>query len=260
MHRIAGIFLLISLSLRAQVDPGYVIPRENPYTTAADLQSGEKLFLGQCGRCHGPKGEGGIGAILAQPRLRRAPDEESLFHVIREGISGTEMPAGSTLSTREVWQLAAFVRSLGRVPIETVAGDPQRGLQVYQKGKCAQCHIANGRGTSVGPELSDVGARRSVTYIRTSLVDPNADVPDRFAQLRITTKDGRRITGVRLAEDTFTIQLVDLTGRTYSFFKQELTDIKKDFDKSPMPGYRDMLTASELDDLVAYLVSLRGNL
>jgi putative heme-binding domain-containing protein len=260
MHRIAGIFLLISLSPGAQVDPGYVIPRQNPYTTAADLQSGEKLFLGQCGRCHGPKGEGGIGAILAQPRLRRAPDDESLFLVIREGVRGTEMPAGSTLSTREVWQLAAFVRSLGRVPIETVAGDPQRGQQVYQKGKCAQCHIANGQGTSVGPELSDVGARRSATYIRTSLVDPNAEVPDRFAQLRITTKDGRRITGVRLAEDTFTIQLVDLTGRTYSFFKQELTDIKKDFDKSPMPGYRDVLSQSELDDLVAYLVSLRGNL
>jgi len=78
--------------------------------------------------------------------------------------------------------------------------------------------------------------------------------------LRITTKDGRRITGVRIAEDTFTIQLVDLSGRTYSLFKQELTDIKKDFDKSPMPSYRDVLTASELDDLIAYLVSLRGSL
>ena len=260
MHRVAGMFL-ICLSLGAQVDPGYVIPQQNPYNTPADLQNGEKLFLGQCGRCHGPKGEGGLGAILAQPRLRRAPDDESLFRVIRDGIRGTEMPGGSTLSTREVWQLAAFVRSLGRVPIETVAGNPQRGKEVYQaKGKCGQCHIANGQGISVGPELSDVGARRSATYIRAALVDPGANVPDRFVQLRITTKDGRRITGVRIAEDTFTIQLVDLSGRTYSLFKQELTDIKKDFDKSPMPSYRDVLTASELEDLVAYLVSLRGNL
>jgi len=260
MHRVAIIFLF-SLSLGAQVDPGYVIPQQNPYTTPADLQGGEKLFLGQCGRCHGPKGEGGIGALLAQPRLRHAPDEESLFRVIRDGIRGTEMPAGSTLSTREVWQLAAFVRSLGRVPIETVAGNPQLGQQIYQaKGKCGQCHIANGQGTSVGPELSDVGARRSAAHIRASLVDPGANVPDRFVQVRVTSKDGRRITGVRIAEDTFTIQLVDLSGRTYSFFKQELTDIKKDFGKSPMPSYRDVLTPSELDDLVAYLVSLRGNL
>jgi cytochrome c oxidase cbb3-type subunit III len=259
MLRIAGIFLF-SLSLGAQVDPGYVIPRQNPYTTPADLQAGEKLFLGQCGRCHGPKGEGGLGAILAQPQLRRAPDDESLFTVIRDGIRGTEMPAGSTLSTREVWQLAAFVRSLGRIPIETVAGNPQHGQEVYQKGKCGQCHIANGQGSSVGPELSDIGARRNAKYLRTALVDPGANVPDRFVQLRITTKDSRHITGVRIAEDTFTIQLVDLSGRTYSFFKQELTEIKKDFDKSPMPSYRDVLTASELDDLVAYLVSLRGKL
>jgi cytochrome c oxidase cbb3-type subunit III len=260
MLRVASVFL-VSLSLGAQVDPGYVIPEQNPYTTPADLQRGERLFLGQCGRCHGPKGEGGLGAILAQPRLRHAPDDESLFRVIRDGILGTEMPAGSTLSTREVWQLAAFVRSLGRVPIETVAGNAQRGHEVFRaKGKCSQCHVANGEGISVGPELSDIGARRSPKYLRASLVDPGVNAPDGYVQLRITTKDGRRITGVRIAEDTFTIQLVDLSGRPYSFFKQELTEMKKDFDKSPMPSYRDVLTASELDDLVAYLVSLRGNL
>jgi cytochrome c oxidase cbb3-type subunit III len=260
MNRVASIFLF-SFSLGAQVDPGYVIPQQNPYATQADLESGQKLFLGQCGRCHGPKGEGGFGAILAQPRLRHAPDDESLFRVIRDGIRGTEMPAGSTLSTREVSQLAAFVRSLGRVPIETVAGNPQRGREVYRgKGKCDQCHVANGQGISVGPELSEIGAQRSAAHLRATLMDPGANVPDRFVQLRITTRDGRRITGVRIGEDTFTIQLVDLSGRAYSFFKQELTDIKKDFDKSPMPSYRDVLTASELDDLVAYLVSLRGNL
>ena len=260
MQRVA-MFLLISVSLGAQVDPGYVIPQQNPYTTAEDQKSGERLFLGQCGRCHGPKGEGGLGAILAQPRLRRAPDDESLFRVIREGIRGTEMPPGSTLSNREVWQLAAFVRSLGRVPVETVSGNPQRGQEVYQaKGKCGQCHIVNGQGISVGPELTDVGARRSATYLRASLVTPEAAVPDGFLQVRITTKDGRHITGVRINEDTFTIQIRDLSGQTYSFFKQELRDLQKDFGKSPMPGYQNTLTASELDDLIAYRASLRGNL
>lgn len=260
MHRVAMCFL-IGVSLGAQVDPGYVVPQQNPYTTAEDQKRGEQLFLGQCGRCHGPRGEGGLGAILAQPRLRRAPDDESLFRVIRDGIRGTEMPPGSTLSNREVWQLAAFVRSLGRVPIEPIAGNPQRGQEVYQaKGKCGQCHVVNGQGTSVGPELTDVGARRSATYLRASLLTPQAAVPDGFLQVRITTKEGRRITGVRIGEDTFTIQVRDLSGRTYSFFKQELTDLQKDFGKSPMPGYQNVLTASELDDLVAYLASLRGDL
>ena len=71
--------MVFALALSAQVDPDYVVPKDNPYTTAADLQRGEQLFRGQCAGCHGPTGEGGKGAILAQPRLRRGPDDESLF-------------------------------------------------------------------------------------------------------------------------------------------------------------------------------------
>ena len=113
-------------------DPEYVIPKENPYTSPADLNNGQRLFLGQCARCHSPKGEGGRGAVLAQPRLRHAPDDESLFLVIRDGIKGTEMPAGYAVDTRETWQLAAYVRSLGRMPPETVPGDPKRGQELYR--------------------------------------------------------------------------------------------------------------------------------
>ena len=254
------LILTTALALAAQVDPEYIIPRQNPFTTSADRKSGGQLFHGQCGRCHGPKGEGGLGAILAQPRLRHAPDDESLFKVIRDGVKGTEMPAASTLSSREIWQLAGYVRSLGQLPVETVPGDPQRGQEIYRtKGKCSQCHILNGQGESVGPELSDIGVRRNARYLRESLVEPEAAVPDGFLQVRIVTRDGRSIVGVRLNEDTFTIQLRDLNGRIYSFFKQDLKDLQKDFGKSPMPSYQRVLTPAELDDLVAYLVSLRGN-
>jgi cytochrome c oxidase cbb3-type subunit III len=260
--RLVGMLLASAFVLAAQVDlvdPEYVIPKQNPFTTPADLKRGERLFLGQCGRCHGPKGEGGLGAMLAQPRLSHAPDDQSLFKLIRDGVPGTEMPPGPTLTSREIWQLAAYVRSLGRLPVENVAGDPRRGQEIYRtKGKCGQCHVLGGLGESVGPELTDIGARRNAKYLRTALLEPDAAVPDGFLMVRIVTKDGRRITGVRLSEDTFTIQLVDLQGRPYSFLKQDLTDLQKDFGKSPMPSYRAVLTAAEVDDLVAYLVSLRG--
>jgi putative heme-binding domain-containing protein len=261
--RLLAMIIVSSLALAAQidlVDPEYVIPKENPYTTPGDLERGGQVFRGQCARCHGPKGEGGLGAILAQPRLRHAADDQSLFKVIRDGIKGTEMPPGLTLTSREIWQLAAYIRSLGRLPPETVPGDPQRGQEIYRtKGRCGQCHILGGQGESVGPELTDIGARRNAAYLRAALLEPEAAVPDGFLQIRVVTNDGRRITGVRLSEDTFTIQLSDLNGRTYSFLKQDLKDLSKDFGKSPMPSYKGALTAAELDDLVAYLVSLRGN-
>jgi cytochrome c oxidase cbb3-type subunit III len=261
--RLLGLILVSGLALTGQVelvDPEYVVPKENPYTTPVDLKRGEQLFGGQCAGCHGPKGEGGKGAVLAQPRLRRAPDDETLFRVIRDGVKGTEMPAAGTLTSREIWQLADYVRSLGRLAPETVLGDSKHGQELYRtKGNCAQCHIINGRGGSLGPELTEIGARRNAAHLRAVVLNPEANMISGFLQVRLVTAEGHRITGVRLNEDTFTIQVRDLNGRIYSFIKQDLKEVQKEPDKSPMPSFRGVFSATETDDLVAYLASLRGN-
>jgi putative heme-binding domain-containing protein len=252
-------FALLAPAQEVPFDPEYVIPKVNPHTSPADLKNGQQLFMGQCSRCHGSKGEGGSGAVLAQPRLQHAPDDQSLFLVILEGIKGTEMPGGYAIDTRETWQLAAYVRSLGRLAPETVPGDPTRGRELYQaKGHCGQCHIVGGQGGSLGPELTDIGSRRSAAHLRAAVVDPSSALPNGFLQVRLETKDGRRITGVRLNEDTFTIQVRDLTGGIHSFVKEDLKALERDAGKSPMPSFQAALSASEMDDLVAYLVSLRG--
>jgi cytochrome c oxidase cbb3-type subunit III len=251
---------LVALGQAVPFDPEYVISKTNPHTTPADLEDGQRLFMGQCARCHGPKGEGGRGAVLAQPKLRHAPDDEALFHVIQEGIKGTEMPAGYAVDTLETWQLAAYVRSLGRMAPETVPGDAKRGEELYQgKGHCSQCHIIGGQGGSLGPELTEIGSRRSAAHLRSAVLDPASTLPEGFLELRLTTKDGRHITGVRLNEDTFSIQLMDLNSAIHSFFKDDLSELQRETGKSPMPSFRGALSPTETDDLVAYLVSLRGN-
>ena len=222
-----------------------------------DVAEGERLYGVQCAICHGPRGDGGRGANLALPRLRHAPDDTALAGVIRRGIPGTEMP-GSALSARQVGQVAAFVRTLGRVRPEPVAGDAARGRSLYQtRGGCAQCHTIAGRGGGIGPDLIDIGARRSPTYLREALLDPEKDVPTGFIQVRVVTREGRRITGVRVNEDTFSVQLRDLSDKVHSFWKHELREIHKDQGKSPMPGYRALFTPAEVEDLVAYLGSLQ---
>ena len=120
----------------------------------SELDRGRKLFEHHCGSCHGPHGEGGKGPTLAQPTLPRASTADSLLKIIREGISGTEMPR-SRLERNEVPLVAAFVQSLGSRARENVPGDPGRGEQLYAtKGACAQCHTLNGRGGAIGPNLS----------------------------------------------------------------------------------------------------------
>jgi putative heme-binding domain-containing protein len=257
-----GMLLCLGSVAAAQegVDPEYLIPKKNPHNTPADVQIGARLFLAQCAGCHGPKGEGGRGAVLATSKLRHALDDESLFRVIRDGIKGTEMPAGYAVTTRETWQLAAYVRSLSRVPVEVVPGDPKRGEDIYhRKGNCAHCHVVSGQGGVLGPELTEIGARRSAAHLRAAVLDPEKALPERFLQVRVVTADGQRLGGLRLNEDIFTIQIRDLNGDLHSFLKAELTELQKEPGRTPMPSFRGALSAVETDDLIAYLVSLRGN-
>ena len=232
-------------------------PTPPPKLTAKDLARGEKLFQAQCAYCHGARGDGGRGANLARPKLRHAPGEQALFRLISGGIPGTGMP-GNVMSVQEVWQVAGYVRSLGRVKREPLPGDPKRGQQIYASQGCANCHTINGSGGPIGPDLTDIGARSSALYLRRALVEPEADTPSGFLEVRAVTRDGGVVSGVRLNEDAFSIQMFDLNGRLHSFWKHELKELHKDWGKSPMPSYRDSLTPVELDDLVAYLVSREG--
>ena len=223
----------------------------------ADMEQGKRLYESQCGSCHGPLGNGGKGANLAQPRLRRATDDQALFNIIRRGTSGTEMP-GSPLTPGQVSSIVAYVRALGRVAPENVPGNRSRGEVVYAAHDCRRCHTLSGRGGVVGPELDDIGSRRSAAHLREALIEPEAAVPSDFLLVRVVTKDGRALTGVRINEDGFSIQLRDLSGGFHSFWKDELDALEQEWQRSPMVSYGSRLSAEETDDLVAYLVSLKG--
>ena len=65
------------------------------------------------------------------------------------------------------------------------------------------------------------------------------------------------MTGRLLNQDTFTLQLLDPQERLLLFEKANVREFEV-LKTSPMPSYRDKLSAQELADLVGYLASLRG--
>ena len=230
-------------------------------TSPEDLARGKKLFLGSCGYCHGPTGDGGKGADLSRPNLVRAKTDGDLARIIEVGIPGTEMPGGWHLTRREVTQVAAYVRTLAQIEQRPVPGDPAHGKAVYQEHGCAACHTIKQDGTYIGgymgPDLSSIGLRRSASYLRESITDPAASLPEDYVLVRIVTKTGNTIEGFRLEEDTFSIALRDLAGNNHALAKQDVKSVTLDRKSSPMPSFRDKLSAGELDDLVAYMVSLK---
>jgi len=224
------------------------------YTWAKTVDLGTSLFERNCVVCHGIGGTGGRGPALNRTRLVLAPDDSALRALIRDGHP-PEMPGNQFFSEDDLEVVARYVRSLGRTEADEVRGDAARGAEIFTKNGCPACHILAGKGAGYGPELTDLGDRRSARYVRQVILKPTADLPEGFLMVRVVTADGQAIRGIRVNEDTYTLQLKDTTGRFYSFRKTDLREIEKLIGESPMPSFEGIFGAADLDDVVAFLLS-----
>jgi putative heme-binding domain-containing protein len=223
----------------------------------ADIQTGKQLYGVNCSNCHGPNGDFVSGVDLGHGTFRRASTDNELVAIMVQGIQGTPMPPAN-LSDQQAHQIAAYLRSLAAATT-TSAGkaDLAHGKSVFDGKGCLTCHRLRDRGSRVGPDLSNIGARRKAADIERSIVDPDAELLPENRYVQIVTGDGAKISGRVLNEDSFSIQLIDTNEKLLSLQK---TDLRKfEFLKSsPMPSFRDKLSGVELSDLVGYLVSLKG--
>ena len=220
--------------------------------TAADIAAGAKTFRSHCSPCHGLNAEGGRGPDLSQGVFYRGATDEALLKNISDGIEGTEMP-GLFYSPDRVWQVVAYLRSLAQR--EPPKGDAARGATLFASRGCAGCHRVAGQGGRSGPDLTQVGSSRSTRHLREAMTDPGADVRQRYWLVTARGDDNRPVTGFLMNEDTYTVQFIDADNNLRSLSKAGLRDymVQK---KSAMPSFA-KLPAAELDDLTAYLSSLR---
>src|SRR3984957_905628 len=223
----------------------------------ADIQSGQQLYRVNCSNCHGAKGDFVSGVDLGHGNFRRASTDNELAAIMLQGINGTPMPPAN-LSDQQAHQIVAYLRSLraSETPGASKA-DLARGKSLFESKGCLNCHRVRGQGSRVGPDLSNVGARRKAADIERSIVDPNAEILPENRYVHVVTRDGATITGRILNEDTYSLQLIDSKEKLVSLQKADLRqfDFLKD---SAMPSYRDKLSGNELSDLVGYLVALKG--
>jgi cytochrome c oxidase cbb3-type subunit 3 len=236
---------------------------------SADAEAGRKLFRDLCSNCHGHEGAGAMAPSLQRPRLTYAPDEATLRVVIADGIGGRGMPRVRRWSEKELRELVAYVQWLGAVPATPLPGDPAKGREVFNRVGCVTCHVVNGQGGTLGPELTTIGRMRGAEYLREAIVNPGAVLPkgtlpvpgrgyDEFLPVVAVTRTGREIKGVRLNEDLLTIQIRDEQSQFHSLRKSDLTRLQKLSGTSVMPNLSAQLAPGELDHLVAYLASLQG--
>ncbi len=219
--------------------------------------SGEAVYRSNCAGCHGVTGKGGRGPDLTG-RRNHGDSDADVARVIKQGISGTTMPAYADMAADELKALVAFVatfRSAGSAAGIHRKGDVAAGRKLYESSGCAGCHRVNGIGGIYGPDLTRIGAARSHDYIRDSIGKPSADIPPAWEGVTVITKDRKTVTGIRVNEDTFTIQLRGPDGAFRTFEKSELQSVRP-LSASLMPAYQ--LEPASMDHLLAYLDTLRG--
>ena len=241
MHRV--LLLLIA--------PGLILSQ--------DINSGKSLFRSNCAFCHGVTGEGGRGPTLVGAHVAQNTSDAELKTIVRQGIPGTSMPAFDSIEGDDLDKLVVHIRSLASSGVTTapIAGDAKRGAQLYAKSGCANCHRIGNAGSDYGPSLMRIGGARSQAYIRQSIVDPSADIPTEYEGVTVVTASGQRVTGSRVNEDTFSVQLRLQNGKFALYRKSDLKGVIYE-KKSLMPAY-DKMAAADLQDLLAYLDTLRGD-
>ena len=234
---------------------------DNPMAREPQVAAaGYAVFRIYCAPCHGIHAHGGRGPDLTRGIYHSGEKDADLFRTVSTGLPGTEMTSfASDISDDDIWRIVAYIRSVASHDATPVSGNRANGEKLFRaKGGCGACHVVDGRGGRMGPELTRIGYQRSLEYLRDAILDPSKEILPGWAAITVTKLDGTKLTGVERGFDNFSAQLVDTAGNYYSFFRADVASIERE-NRSLMPAdYGQRLAPAEIDDLVAYLASLRG--
>jgi len=248
---------------------------KNPFAGDAKVAKvGEYQFRSNCAFCHGLGARGGgRGPDLTRAQKHHGNTDAEIFHNIHDGITGTAMPAatnggiGVGMSDEEIWQVVNYLRSVEKKATAAETGNAAHGKELfYGTAGCGTCHMVNGKGGRLGPDLSSTGASRSVEYLdesvrrpskrlATGLSEPMKDFSQEYETATVVTSDGTKLQGVVLNEDSFTVQMLDTREQLHAFEKAKLRSYEKTRE-SLMPEYdAKALPEKDLKDLIAFLLA-----
>ncbi|MGH9469561.1 MAG: c-type cytochrome, partial [Terriglobia bacterium] len=186
-----------------------------------------RIFAVQCAGCHGEDARGTEqGPPLAGNRGLSRRSVSWIRHVIHNGIPSGGMPAFN-LPADELDALAAMVHSLNAPAAESaVAGDPAAGERYFfGPGRCASCHMVDGRGEAVGPDLSDVAHDLTLAELRRSLLQPSAHITPGYQLVNVRLRDGKLVRGFARSRSNFEIVVQDLRGNFHLLTANEISSV-----------------------------------
>src|SRR4030095_498873 len=230
--------------------------------TTSEIEMGRQQYFKNCYRCPRADGDYVTNADIGRGKFKRASTDEQLVQLIRNGIPDTAMAPMDNISEANAKLIAGYLRSMAATAAAVASwppGSANRGKTLFEtKGGCINCHRVSDTGSRAGPDLSQIGGQRRSVELHRSLIEPDSEIVPANRFVKVVTRDGATTTGRLLNQDSFTIQLLDAKDeKLKSFTKTNVREFTF-VDKSPMPSFKDKLSAQELADVISYLGSLKG--
>jgi putative heme-binding domain-containing protein len=141
------------------------------------------------------------------------------------------------------------------------AGNPEHGRQIFlnaEKSLCVKCHRVGDQGERVGPELTGLGARFSKVYIVESILEPSRTIAPSFETLVVSLKNGKVVTGVKVADTEASLTLADNQAARHVIASADIDEVQKGAVSTMPEGLEKRLTEDEFVDLISFLASLKG--
>ena len=263
MHsNISAVVLLAVFSCGAGAPVAVSQAGSSKPSPSPSLGRGKLILASNCAACHGIDAKGSERApnIADGAHMRQLSDGQ-VEHIIANGIPGTGMPAFHSLSNSQIHDLIAYLRSLaGTENSAKLPGDPEKGEAVFfGQAQCSNCHMMAGRGDFIASDLTDYARTHSAEQIRSAIVGSGSGEKGQVRLATASLRNGEKFVGRVRNEDNFSLQLQSMDGTFHFLMKPELE--KLEYDSQPlMPtNFGSSLTASELNDLISYLLSAAGN-
>ncbi len=169
------------------------------------------------------------------------------------------MPPFRSLGDANIKSLIAYLRVLqGKGGSAKLPGDPDRGASLFfGKARCADCHMAGGKGGFIAADLTTYGAGRMPAEIREDIVAPGRDPDHRAKQAVAVDHQGQKYSGIIRTEDNFSLVLETHSGEFVLLQKADLASLTYVAEPLMPRDYGTTLSPAELDDVVSYLMNLR---
>jgi len=240
-----------------------------PRLDEAAVERGRKIFLPNCGFCHGNDAHGKSGPDLVRSALVLHDNKgDTIGPVIRNGRPERGMPAFGSLTPEQIADISTLLHSRAADVSnrfaykigDLITGDPKKGSAFFNgRGDCSKCHSPSGDLARIATKYEPVELQRRMLYPAPNLIDEylgKAVKPSAPSKVTVHFSSGEVVSGTLDHLDEFTVSMHDSSGWYRSFSRDAVTlDVQdpRAEHAALLPKYTD----DDMHDVLAYLETLK---